>query len=292
MKRTDDGIQYPGGDGEAYKNTPTTGTMQNGGEILGYIDKFIDLLGDIRQTIGKDKELSIAVGARPVDIGYTVRNKEDVEKISSVVDYWNVMTYDYVNRRDSKIGGQALFPSGKGAIEAALGAYGELGLAKDKTRFGWVAYAKAFPYTDCDDDKVKQGTCMLAPMELSNGTDMSNSATIAFSKTWNYGSPIGAQTSPFFAHYFDVAESKLNSMPKGSLYMTGMDPQLGDETSYVDWFVDEDMKLVQSWVSPKKVEESCKLVLGDYAGVFMYALGEDFDDNPLTAMALASCISN
>lgn len=295
MRRTNIDKQYPGGDGEAYKSQ----TGQNGAENLDYIDKFIELLGDIRKVLAKysteeeKKELSIAVGARPIDIGYTVRNKEDVAKISSYVDYWNVMTYDYVNRRDDKIGGQALFPSGKGVIEAALGAYGELGLAKDKTNIGWVAYSKAYPYTEgnCDDEKIKQGTCVLDPMEdPTTGVDKSNSASIMFSITWNLPD-IGGQIKTFFNGPFLQSTLKLTNMPNGNLFKTGMDPQRGDEASYVDWYVDEDAHLVQAWVSPKKVEESCKLVLGEYAGVFMYSLGQDFDDDPLTAKALAACIS-
>ena len=80
--------EYPGGNGENYKEKPNEGKV---GEIKNYPL----LLRAIKDAIG-NKELSIAVPGLERDmIAYT---PEQVPAINEVVDVVNVMAYDLMNR--------------------------------------------------------------------------------------------------------------------------------------------------------------------------------------------------
>lgn len=85
---TDVDWEYPGGNGEDYKQNPNSGKTD---EIANYAL----LLQEIKTAIGS-KELSIAVPGLERDmIAFT---PEQVPKISAAVDVINVMTYDLMNR--------------------------------------------------------------------------------------------------------------------------------------------------------------------------------------------------
>lgn len=77
---TDIDWEYPGGNGEDYKQNPNEGKVD---EITNYAL----LLQEIRTAIG-NKELSIAVPGKEIDmIAYTA---EQVPKINDIVDVVNV----------------------------------------------------------------------------------------------------------------------------------------------------------------------------------------------------------
>jgi GH18 family chitinase len=87
----------------------------------------IDLTHKVRQELdklGKAKQkqyiLSVAVPGRIVDIRATdAYNSETIPEIEKSIDYWNLMTYDMMNRRD----GRAVHHAGKQAIEATVTEY-------------------------------------------------------------------------------------------------------------------------------------------------------------------------
>ena len=56
------------------------------------------LLSEIRSALGPDKLISAVVPGLPRDmIAFT---KDTIPKISASLDYFNIMTYDLMNRRD------------------------------------------------------------------------------------------------------------------------------------------------------------------------------------------------
>lgn len=79
-KSTDIDWEFPGGDGQDYRQTPNS-------EKVWEIDAFPLFLQEIKSAIG-DAELSIAAPGRVEDmIAYTAEN---VAQINTIVDYVNV----------------------------------------------------------------------------------------------------------------------------------------------------------------------------------------------------------
>lgn len=60
------------------------------------------MLKALRAALPEGKLLTVAIGSKEEGLkGFT---KDMVPKYDQYVDYWNVMTYDYTNRRDNKTG--------------------------------------------------------------------------------------------------------------------------------------------------------------------------------------------
>lgn len=84
--------EYPGGNGEDYKQIPNT-------EKAWEIDAYPRLLSAIRKAIAPGKLISAAVPGIPRDmLAFTPAT---LPSIMEHVDFLNVMTYDLMNRRDN-----------------------------------------------------------------------------------------------------------------------------------------------------------------------------------------------
>ncbi|KAF2792970.1 carbohydrate-binding module family 18 protein [Melanomma pulvis-pyrius CBS 109.77] len=137
--------EYPGGNGADYKQVPNSAKVH---EIKG----FPKLLGAVRTAIGKDKLLSIAVPGKKGDmIAFTAETAPD---IWAAVDYINIMSYDLMNRRDTKT---AHHTSVVGAT-TALENYLDIGAPVDKINLGFAFYAKYF---------TTAGDCSASPLGCS-----------------------------------------------------------------------------------------------------------------------------
>jgi len=84
------------GNGYAYESSTLGKNNPQGG------DQFVSLMKAIR-AIDSDMLLSVAVPSRAEDIpmGYT---SETIPQMAKYVDWFDLMTYDMLNRRDTKTG--------------------------------------------------------------------------------------------------------------------------------------------------------------------------------------------
>lgn len=107
--------RYPGGNGENYKvpegqpdyhpNDPTD------------LDNYINLLSALRTAFDQyGYILSATLPSRPadIDIGYPA---DKLQLMDPSVDFWNLMSYDHLNRRDNvtdfQAGGEVVVASGE-----------------------------------------------------------------------------------------------------------------------------------------------------------------------------------
>ncbi|KAI8961977.1 glycoside hydrolase family 18 protein [Daldinia sp. FL1419] len=183
--------EYPGGNGEDYKENPNSGKVD---EITNYAL----LLQEIKTAIG-DKELSIAVPGLERDmIAFT---SEQVPKINAAVDVVNVMAYDLMNRRDT----QTTHHTSVKASLATIDKYIELGMDASKLNLGFAFYAKYF---------VTQGECTepigcpTVELEDANGGDTGKSGAVTFLEGPPVLSSGKADTEEGGQWYWDPAESK------------------------------------------------------------------------------------
>ncbi|KAI1393386.1 carbohydrate-binding module family 18 protein [Hypoxylon trugodes] len=157
--------EYPGGDGEDYKQIPNSNKTTE-------ITTFPLFLREIKTAI-TPKQLSIASPARQPDmIAYT---GYQAPEIFAAVDMVNLMTYDIMNRRDNKT---LHHSSVKGSLEVVQ-RYLDLGLAPEKLNLGLAYYAKYFetPANSTCDHPIG---CPIVKAENDDGTDAGTSGTVTY----------------------------------------------------------------------------------------------------------------
>ena len=159
--------EYPGGNGADYLVIPNSAKISE-------IETFPLLLDAIRAEIGTEKLLTIAVPGKLVDmIAYTAAT---VPKIAKTVDYFHLMTYDLMNRRENVTKHHS---SVAGSLET-VDRYLSLGLPAAKTVLGFAYYAKWFTTDPASDCATKPIGCATVAMEDPQGNDNGRSGAFTF----------------------------------------------------------------------------------------------------------------
>ncbi|EOD53164.1 putative class v protein [Neofusicoccum parvum UCRNP2] len=161
--------EYVGGNGADYKTVPNS-------EKVWEIDAFPLLLNATRAAIGEDKTLSIAVPGLERDMmAFTA---ETMPKIVPLVDWFGIMTYDFMNRRDNYTKHHTDLVGSKESIQRYL----DLGLPPCKATLGFAFYAKYFtidPASDCAAEPLGP-SCKTVALENADGSDNGLSGALTF----------------------------------------------------------------------------------------------------------------
>lgn len=208
------------------------------------IEAFVALLQQLRETLGKDKLLTIATpGQEPDLLAFT---HATMPRIVDQVDFINVMTYDLMTRRHSVI----THHSGVQQSGQAVQRYIDRGAPTHMLNLGLGYYTKFFNTTDECDPKSPLGCPTVLMEDPETGADLGQ--TGGFS--WHDPVPE------------DVAESFARALDDGIYFEDG---------SYGYW----DASVSKWWTfdTPEVVERKMKdLVHGmKLGGVFAWGLGED-----------------
>ncbi|KAF2786884.1 glycoside hydrolase family 18 protein [Melanomma pulvis-pyrius CBS 109.77] len=231
--------EYPGGNGEDYKQIPNA---QKAWEITAYPK----LLSAIRLAIGPSKILSAAVPGLPRDmLAFT---STTIPSIARHVDFLNIMTYDLMNRRDTRTKHHTGLSNSLEAIDTYL----ERGLPLAKANLGLAFYVKWFrtdPNAKCHHNPIG---CKTALMEdPDTGADLGQAG--AFS--WHDEVPPELATSFKLA----LAKGVYDDVEGGHYYW--------DPEEHIWW----------SWDTPEAIERKIAKVVQTrgLGGVFAWGLGED-----------------
>ncbi|RDW89354.1 hypothetical protein BP6252_01386 [Coleophoma cylindrospora] len=231
--------EYPGGNGEDYKQIPNS-------EKAWEIDAYPKLLSEIRKALGPSKLMSAAVPGLPRDmLAFT---KATIPQISESLDFYNIMTYDLFNRRDSI----TKHHTGIQASLEAIHAYLENGVAPDKANLGFAFYVKWYktaPDGGCDKNPIGCKTTLMEDPET--GGDLGQAG--AFS--WHDTVPAELAVS------FDKA------LTYGSY----------DEQGGGNYFWDKDEDLFWSWDTEDAIRKKFSPIMEEkgLGGAFAWGLGED-----------------
>lgn len=123
--------EYPGGNGEDYKQTPNS-------KKAWEIEAYPLLLAAIRSAVGDTTLISAAVPGLPRDmLAFTPATQPS---IMESVDFLNVMTYDLMNRRDNV----TKHHTGVKPSLEAIDKYVANGAGPEKLNLGFAFYAKFF----------------------------------------------------------------------------------------------------------------------------------------------------
>lgn len=229
--------EYPGGNGEDYKQIPNS---QKTWEVGAYPK----MLSEIRSAIGTSKIISAAVPGKPDDIQVAF-TKDTLAETEKHLDYLNVMTYDLMNRRDNI----TTHHTGISNSLVAIDTYINNGIPAQKLNLGFALYIKWFKTTSNCPAKSPLG-CPTVPMEDPlTGKDLGTSG--AFS--WH--DPIPPELSESFSRAVPNAQYD----DDGTYYF--------DEIEHIWW----------SWDAPASMAKKFPAIVQKrkLGGIFAWGLGED-----------------
>ncbi|KAM0333950.1 hypothetical protein ACHAQA_000967 [Verticillium albo-atrum] len=151
--------EYPGGNGEDYKEVPNS-------EKAWQIEAYPLLLEELRHALGPEQLISAAVPGLERDlIAFTPAT---TPRIAELLDFINVMTYDLMNRRDTV----TKHHTGVKASLEAIDAYVARGAPVDKLNLGFAFYVKWFKTTQCPDAENTVGCPTLLLEDPETGADL------------------------------------------------------------------------------------------------------------------------
>lgn len=177
--------------------------------------------------------------------------KTTIPAISASLDFFNVMTYDLMNRRDSV----TKHHTGIELSLAAIEAYEERGIPPEKMNLGFAFYVKWYktaPHGGCDKYIVGCKTTLME--DPLTGADLGKAG--AFS--WH--EPVPEEVSASYERA--MAYGKYDSEHGGHYY----------------W--DSEENLWWSWDTPDVIAKKFPAIMEmkDLGGAFAWGLGEDADD--------------
>jgi len=231
--------EYPGGNGEDYKQIPNS-------EKVWEVDAYVKLLAEIRDAIGPSKLISAAVPGLSRDmIAFT---KDTVPEINKFVDFFNIMTYDMMNRRDNV----TKHHTGVRLSVEAVDAYLDRGILPTKANLGFAFYVRWFkvdPKSQCEKAPIG---CQTGLMEdPSTGADLGKAGA--------------------FSWHDEVPSDLLTSFQK-ALGNGVYDYQDGGH-----YYFDTDDQIWWTWDTPEAIILKFPSIVArkGLGGVFAWGLGED-----------------
>jgi GH18 family chitinase len=216
------------------------------------------LLAEIRAALGPEKIISAAVpGLRRDMLAFT---KDTIPKISASLDFFNIMTYDMMNRRDT-------ITKHHTGVELSLdgvNAYLENGVPPEKANLGFAFYVKWFktdPNGGCSKNPVGCKTVLME--DPTTGSDLGKAGAFA----WSDGIPPELSVSFRKA----VANIEYDKVHGGHFYW--------DSEENIWW----------TWDTPSGISNKFPLIVEKkgLGGVFAWGLGEDSENWEVMRISLS-----
>lgn len=175
-------------------------------------------------------------------------NNENIAALSDSLDFFNIMTYDLMNRRDNITKHHTGIQLSLDAVDAYL----ENGVAPEMVNLGFAFYVKWFktsPEGDCSKNPIGCKTMLME--DPTTGADLGQAG--AFS--WH--DPVPS----------DLKDSFDQALGNGRYDSTGGGHYFWDKTENIFW----------TWDTPHAIAEKVPsiVVRKQLGGVFAWGLGED-----------------
>lgn len=234
--------EYPGGNGEDYKQVPNS---EKEWEIAAYPL----LLSELRSALGTSKLITAAVPGIERDM---IAFRGNIVHIEPHLDFFNVMTYDLMNRRDDITKHHSSTADSRKTIMT----YISNGVPPKKINFGLGFYVKWFKVDkgDCDNAKTPIGCKTLLLEDPVTGGDLGRAGA--------------------FSWHDKVPEEMKSSFERALLH------RQYDETEGATYYYDSEEAIWWTFDDPhsikKKVEQLNREL--NVRGTFAWGLGEDAPD--------------
>ncbi|PGH18739.1 hypothetical protein AJ79_00152 [Helicocarpus griseus UAMH5409] len=240
--------EYPGGNGENYKEPGTANA-----DKVWEIDAYPKLVAELRAALGPDKTLCAALPCVPRD----TMAFDSVEQLARVVphmDFFNLMTYDLLNRRDTMTGHHAGVEGSLAAVDRYLGN----GMPAEKAVLGFAFFLKWFrtlplkSHAGPIDDPVGLATIQME--DQATGADLGGTGAVL----WSDGPELSVAAS-------------FNRAVAGGSY---------DERHGGHYYLDYGEDLFWTWEIPEAIKKKYRATVGERGlrGAFAWDLGGDSKD--------------
>ncbi|KAK7961803.1 glycoside hydrolase family 18 protein [Apiospora aurea] len=251
--------EYPGGNGEDYKQVPNSKKAWEAGA-------YPHLLFALRHALGPSRIISAAVPGLPRDIALAF-DSVTVPSIMDSVDFLNVMTYDLMNRRDTV----TKHHTGVAGSLEAIDMYLKAGAPPAQLNLGFAFYVKYFrvPHNACSATNTTSGSdsgsdsnpaglnCPTGPME-----DPDTGADLGRTGGFSYHDAVPAEVADSFQKA--LREGTYDKVGGGYYYL---DTDAGMKEDDLFWTFDTPKAIMKKF--PPIVEAK------GLGGVFAWGLGED-----------------
>lgn len=232
-------LQHPSGNGEDYKKVPNA-------KKAWEIDAYPKLLSEIRAALGPTKLISAAVPGLARDM--MAFTKATIPSINASLDFFNIMTYDLMNRRDNI----TKHHTGIQLSLESINAYLENGVPAHKANLGFAFYVKCFktdPAGGCSANPIGCRTPLMEDPET--------------------GGDLG-ETGGFSWH--DDVPSELSTSFGKALAGGKYDSEGGGH-----YFWDAEENWWWTWDTPEAIARKFPAIMEEkkLGGVFAWGLGED-----------------
>lgn len=210
------------------------------------IDAYPKLLSEIRAALGSEKLISAAVPGLTRDM--MAFTKATIPSINASLDFFNIMTYDLMNRRDNV----TKHHTGIQLSLESINAYVENGVPAEKANLGFAFYVKCFrtdPHGGCGENPVGCRTPLMEDPET--GADL-------------------GQTGGFSWH--DNVPSELSMSFEKALAGGKYDSEGGGH-----YYWDSEENMWWTWDTPDAIAKKFPAIMEEkkLGGVFAWGLGED-----------------
>ncbi|KAK4684577.1 chitinase, partial [Tremellales sp. Uapishka_1] len=239
---------------------------------------FVALLKLLKQTLSS-AIISIPVPALAIDaVAYNQSTVAGSDGMDQYVDFWNVMSYDAVNRHDTSTG----YASSATVIKTAIDYYSGIGIAKSKINFGIPIYAKWFALSGSGCSEANPIGCPMATLETSSWGDTGNSGWYGYNAAldltvWDSATQAMAKNS--------TVDDSFNRAMAGQAKSNSTEHATAFYDSTANWF--------WTWLSADDMSALCQMYKSEVGGMMVWSLnydskgsagGDHFD-------ALSSCIA-
>ncbi|WVR03614.1 hypothetical protein IAU60_000606 [Kwoniella sp. DSM 27419] len=241
------------------------------------------IVSGIRAGLPEGATLGLDLGAR-VDItspyGHVdseAFDKDMFTELDKSIDFYNLMTYDYVNRYDNKTG----HASGGEVVQKTIDWYKKNGIDMTKTNIGFEMSAKFFqlqPGYQCENKPLGCDMGGVAFFE-TDGKDNNKSGWM------RYNPDVDATLSL-------VEGASIKQVARPSWASKGTDDHDFPDALANAW-LDETNNVFWSWTSPENNKKVCEKYKSEVGGVMFWAINQD--ENGMKGgphiKALADCMA-
>nr|XP_031863499.1 uncharacterized protein CI109_000749 [Kwoniella shandongensis]KAA5530571.1 hypothetical protein CI109_000749 [Kwoniella shandongensis] len=220
------------------------------------VDGLVKLVKSIKTKL-PNCNLSIALGARVDTSDVAAYTSGSLSQLNSLVDMYNVMTYDYVNRYSDKTDYQA----GGKVVNTVMSYYKAQGIDMSKCNIGFPTNAKYFQQVSSCSTSNPLGCALGGKAVYETNGDNGLSGWLRFNKAIDstLGETVGAK--------MNEVRPQFDARPQ-----TGTAPNPSD---YSQAWYDEAHQTFWTWLEPSDIAAVCKEWKGQVGGMMVWALNQD-----------------
>ncbi|WVQ62641.1 uncharacterized protein L199_000788 [Kwoniella botswanensis] len=234
------------------------------------------------QEIKSDGILSVAIGSRTTQKSPTTgamdvdaMTSDTFSELNDVVDMWNVMAYDFVNRYDTKTGHQ----SGGKVVEDTLKFYEGVGIDLQKINIGFLNTAKYFTLTETCFASEPIG-CPMGGVDFfeTGGKDNGKSGWLRYNAELDQG------LGEYAAINAEMRSQSWANKPD--------DSQTAFQAEKAHAWYDEAKKVFWTWTTADDNKAICEEYKSKVGGMFVWSMNQDENGKAGGShmQALAECV--